>query len=158
MDADAEADGEAGRGELLQDLEVDLVGLVAAAVRGVVGQAEQAGLGEQGEELAREAAGVLLLGRPGGDLALGDVADERDEVPGLLRGQLTVHRLRGAVGHGGALLPVGRCGGARRGVSGAAGVSGRCRQADAASSRVTEAADQRLWRLSMPDRRHRVTG
>ena len=31
VDADAEADGEAGGGELLEDLEVDLVRLVAAA-------------------------------------------------------------------------------------------------------------------------------
>lgn len=105
--ADAEADGEAGRGELFEDLEVDLVGLVAAAVLGVVRQAEQAGAREQGEQLAREATGVLLLGRLRDDLLLPDVADERDQVPGLLRGQLPVHRLRGAVGHGGALLPVG---------------------------------------------------
>ncbi|MEY9489892.1 hypothetical protein RKD26_005686 [Streptomyces calvus] len=40
--ADAEADGEAGRGELFEDLEVDLVRLVAAAVLGVVGQPEEA--------------------------------------------------------------------------------------------------------------------
>lgn len=65
MDADAEADGEAGRGELFEDLEVDLVRLVAAAVRGVVRQAEQAGRGEEGEGLAGEAAGLLPLGRPG---------------------------------------------------------------------------------------------
>ncbi|BFO19808.1 hypothetical protein SHKM778_61960 [Streptomyces sp. KM77-8] len=52
MHADAEADGEAGRGELLEDLEIDLVRLVAAAVLGVVGEAEEAGLGEQGEQLA----------------------------------------------------------------------------------------------------------
>ena len=110
MHADAEADGEPGRGELFEDLEVDLVRLVAAAVLGVVRQAEQSGLGEQGEDLAREVAGVLLLGRLGRDLALGDVADERDQIPGLLRGQLAVHRLRGAVGHGDALLPVGHCG------------------------------------------------
>ena len=57
------------------------------AVLGVVGQAEQAGLGQQGEQLAREAAGFLLLGGPGGDLALRDVADEREQVPGLVRGQ-----------------------------------------------------------------------
>ncbi len=76
MDADAEADGEAGRGEFLQDLEVDLVGLVAAAVLGVVRQAEQAGAREQGEEFTREAAGVLLLGRLRDDLLLRDVADE----------------------------------------------------------------------------------
>ena len=36
--ADAEADGEPGRGELLEDLEVDLVRLVAAAVLGSYGR------------------------------------------------------------------------------------------------------------------------
>ena len=41
MDADAEADGEPGRGELLEDLEVDLVRLVAAAT--VPGTAVRAG-------------------------------------------------------------------------------------------------------------------
>ncbi|CAM5638611.1 hypothetical protein SALBM217S_02227 [Streptomyces griseoloalbus] len=87
MHADAEGDGEAGPGELLQDLEVDLVRLVAAAVLGVVRQAEQAGLGQQGEQLPGEAARFLLLGGPGGDLALCDVADEREQVPGLVRGQ-----------------------------------------------------------------------
>ncbi len=76
MDADAEADGEAGRGQLFEDLEVDLVRLLPAAVLGVVGQAEQAGVGEQGEDLAREGPGVLLLGRPRGDLTLRDLADE----------------------------------------------------------------------------------
>lgn len=99
MHAGAEAHGEAGRGEFLEDLEVDLVRLVTAAVLDVVGQAEQSRFREQGEDLAREESGVLLLGRLRGDLALRDVADERDQIPGLVRGQLTVHRLRGAVGH-----------------------------------------------------------
>ncbi|MGX1253992.1 hypothetical protein RKD48_006503 [Streptomyces ambofaciens] len=111
MHADAEADGEPGRGQLLEDLEVDLVRLLAAAELGVVGQPQQAGVGQEGEDLAREASGVLLLGRARGDLTLRDVADERDQVPSLIRGQLPVHRLRGAVGHGDALLPVGHIGG-----------------------------------------------
>ncbi|GDY72538.1 hypothetical protein SAV31267_020230 [Streptomyces avermitilis] len=41
VDADTEADGEAGRSELFEGLEVDLVRLVAASVLGVVGQAEE---------------------------------------------------------------------------------------------------------------------
>lgn len=116
MDADAEADREAGRRELFEDLEVDLVGLVAAAVLGVVREAEQSRTGEQGEDLAREDSGVLFLGRPRGDLALRDVTGQRDQIPGLVRGQLPVHRLRGAVGHGDALLPVGHIGGRTPGV------------------------------------------
>ncbi len=116
VDADAEADGETGRGQLLQHLEVDLVGLVAAAVVGAVGKSEEAGFGEEGEDLAREVAGFLLLGRPGSDLLGHDVADERDELPGLLGGQTAFHRLRGTVGHDGALLPVGRCDGRALGV------------------------------------------
>jgi hypothetical protein len=65
VDADAEADGESGRGQLLEDLEVDLVRLVPAAVLGVVRQAEKPGFGEQSEDLAREEPGVLLLRRLG---------------------------------------------------------------------------------------------
>lgn len=76
MDADAEADGEPGRGELLEDLQIDLVRLVAAAEFRVVRKSEQSGLGKQGEDLAREVPGVLLLGRVRGDLALGDVPDQ----------------------------------------------------------------------------------
>ncbi len=116
MDADAEPDGEPGGAELFECLEVDLVRLVPAAVGGVVGQAQESGLGEQGEDVARETARVLLLCGPRHDLPLGDVADERDELPGLVGGQTAFHQLRGTVGHDGALLPVGRCGGHARGV------------------------------------------
>lgn len=125
MDADAEGDGEAGGGKLFEHLEVDLVRLVPTAVGGVVREAEQARLGEQGEEFAWEVARFLLLGRFGDDLPLGDVAYEGDEVLGLLGGQLTFHRVRGAVGHGGALLFVGHYGGrARRAATTPTGVRG----------------------------------
>ncbi len=116
VDADAESDGEPGGGQFLQDLEVDLVGLVAAAVGGTVREAQESGLGQEGEHLAREDARFLLLGRPGSDLLRHDVADELDELPGLLGGQTAFHRLRGTVGHDGALLPVGRCDGRALGV------------------------------------------
>lgn len=54
VDADAEADRETGRGELFEYLEVDLVRLVAAAVFGVVREAEQSRFGEEGEGLPGE--------------------------------------------------------------------------------------------------------
>lgn len=116
VDTDTETDGEPGGREFFENLEVDLVRLVSAAVGGVVRQTEESGLGEQGEDFAREPAGVLLLRRPWRDLPLDDVADQRDKLPGLLGGQTTLHQLRGTVGHDGALLPVGRCGGRARGV------------------------------------------
>jgi len=127
--AQAQADGQAGRGQFLQDLQIDLVRLVPAAVLRVVGQAEQARAGQEAEHLTGETAGVLLLGRLRGDLVPGDVTHERDQLPGLVRGQLPVHRLRGAVGHGDALLPVGHSGGRTPWVGGSAGGflgAGRC--------------------------------
>ncbi len=117
VDADAQADGEPGRGQLLQDLEIDLVGLVAAAVLGRVRQAQQAGFGEQTEDLTRETSRVLLLRGPGRYLALGDLPDEGEQIPRLFRRQLTLHRLRVAVGHGVGLLPV-RAPAVRPGVGG----------------------------------------
>ena len=59
--------------DLLEDLQVDLVGLAAAAVLLGVGQPEHAGPAEQPEDVAREGlgglglggAGVQLLGRRG---------------------------------------------------------------------------------------------
>ena len=51
--------------ELLEDLEVDLVGLAAAAVLLGVGQPEQAGLPEQCEHVAREGLAGLVCGGAG---------------------------------------------------------------------------------------------
>ncbi|BBJ39438.1 hypothetical protein SSPO_021560 [Streptomyces antimycoticus] len=104
VDADAEADGQPGRRELLQNLQIDLVRLVAAAELLGLDQPQQPGLGQQGEQLAGEVPGGLLLGGPGLDLPFDQLADERNQVAGLLGGQLAFHRLRAVVGHGGALL------------------------------------------------------
>ena len=88
--------------DLLEDLEVDLVGLVAAAVLLGVGQRQQAGLAEHPEDLAREGLGGLRLGRPRRELLGRDLAGEGEQVAGLVGGQLA------ASGQGQAL-----CGGAR---------------------------------------------
>lgn len=144
MHADAEADGQPGRRELFQHLEVDLVRLIAAAELTVVGEAEQPRVGQQGEDLAGEAAYVLLFGGPGADLPLRDLSYEREQIAGLFGGQLTFHRLRGAVVHGGALLPHRarrrrvRCG-TRRRVS--------VLSQPILPSRITEGPVQRLRRL-----------
>ena len=60
-DADARPDGR----DLLDHLEVDLVGLAAAAVLLGVGQAEQPGAAQRAEHLAREGLGGLGLGHGG---------------------------------------------------------------------------------------------
>ena len=121
MHADAEPHGQPGGGELFEHLEIDLVRLVPATVSGVVGEAEQTGLGQQTKKFAREASGLLLPGRVGGDLTLDDLAYEGEEILRLLGGQLTVHRLLGAIGHGGALLPVWALRRHTQGVAGAVG-------------------------------------
>ena len=53
------------RGDLLEHLQVDLVGLAAAAVLLGVGEPEHAGLAEHREHVAREGLGGLGLGDPG---------------------------------------------------------------------------------------------
>ena len=58
--ADAERDAGPARRELLDDLQVDLVGLAAAADVLAEGQAEQAGVPERAEHLAREALLALV--------------------------------------------------------------------------------------------------
>lgn len=164
VDADAETDGEPGGGQFFQDLEVDLVGLVTATVDGVVRKSQKSGLGQEGEDLSREDSGFLLLGRPGSDLLRHDVADERDELPGLLGGQTAFHRLRGTVGHDGALLPVGRCGGRALGVGEAppGDLPEVTREKQTAPPilpfRVTGGTVIGCGGMSMPDRMPPVTG
>ncbi len=83
MHADAQADREPAAGELLHDLEVDLVGLVAAAVLAGVGQAEQSGPSEGGEDVAGEDGVLLVLGRAWGDLLVHDLPGQLQELFGL---------------------------------------------------------------------------
>ncbi len=71
------------RAELLEDLQVDLVGLAAAAVLLGVGQAEHADLPEHPEDVAREGLARLVGGRAGRELLVGEVAHELDQVGGL---------------------------------------------------------------------------
>ena len=63
MHADAEPDRQPGAGQLLDDLQVGLVGLAAAAEPSGYGQAEQPGLAERRELLPREPAVALGLRR-----------------------------------------------------------------------------------------------
>ena len=63
--ADAHPDARPGRRDLLQHLEVDLVGLPAAAVLLGVGQAQQAGPAERREDVAGEGLVGLGLGARG---------------------------------------------------------------------------------------------
>ncbi len=81
---DADADARPHRADLLEDLEVDLVGDRAPAVLLGVGQPQQPGLAELGEDVAGERPVGL-----GGDGALGqlvgrDLADQPQQVGGLL--------------------------------------------------------------------------
>ena len=82
-------------------LQVDLVGLPAAADVLTEGQAQQAGVAEQAEDLAREALLALVLPGLGGEFGVGQLAGQRDEVPGLLGGQFTVDQ-HGSPRDGGA--------------------------------------------------------
>jgi hypothetical protein len=88
--ADTERDARPAGGELLDHLEVDLVGLAAATDLLTERQAHQAGVPQQAEDLAREALLVLVLPGLGGELRVGQLARQGDEVPGLLGGQFTV--------------------------------------------------------------------
>jgi hypothetical protein len=83
--------GPAGR-ELLDHLQVDLVGLAAATDVLAEGQSEQSGVPEHPEDLAREPLLALVLRRLGGELGVGQVAGQRDQVVRLGRGQFAVDR------------------------------------------------------------------
>ena len=62
MDADADPDRQPRARELLEDLQVDLVGLASPAELLVEGQRQQTRLAERAEYVARESTG-LLIGR-----------------------------------------------------------------------------------------------
>lgn len=78
--------------DLLQDLQVDLVGHVAAAPALGVGQPEQAGLAEQPELVPREALGLLVLGREWFQLVAGEFGRQREQVGVLAVGKQALDR------------------------------------------------------------------
>ena len=92
MHADAQGDARPAGRELLDDLEVDLVRLAAAADVLAEGQAEQPGLAQGPEGLAREPLLPLELRRVRRQLGVGQLAGEREEVVGLAGGQFAVDR------------------------------------------------------------------
>ena len=81
---DADADARPHRRDLLEHLEVDLVGQTAPAVLLGVGQTEQAGAAEHPEDLAREGLGAFGLGDQRGELLGRELAHQRDQVDGLV--------------------------------------------------------------------------
>ena len=85
--------------ELLDDLQVDLVGLAAAAVLLGVGQAEQAGLAQGAEHLAREPAVGLVRRGLRRELLAGQLAGQVEQRRGLLGRQVTVDGHRSARQH-----------------------------------------------------------
>ena len=90
MHADAEADGEPAGRQLLHDLQVDLVRLPAPAVLLGVGQAEQPGAAQRGEDLAGEPAGLLVAGGARRQLGGDELTGQVEQVTGLRRRQLAV--------------------------------------------------------------------
>ena len=87
MHRDPDADAGPDRGDLLDHLEVHLVGLATAAVLLGVGQPEQPGATERAEHLARERLGGLGLGDLRQQLALRDVTYQLEEGSGFLGGK-----------------------------------------------------------------------
>ena len=150
--ADAEADGEAGGGELLEDLEVDLVRLVAAAVFASRRAGRAVRTRESRVKTSRGKCPASSSSAACGAISrCGDVADERDQIPGLLRGQL---RSTGCGARSGMATLSSLSGAAAdaRGVGGAAG-SHWC-QADARVSGSRKLLTSGCGAVSMPDRRH----
>jgi hypothetical protein len=86
MDAHAHGDRHPDAGDLLDHLEVDLVGLAAAPVQLGIGQGEQAELAAGAEGLRGEAAGPLEGVDLGGEFLAAYVPGHLDELTGLLRG------------------------------------------------------------------------
>lgn len=90
VDAGGDGDGRPARGELFEDLEVDLVGLASAAVLLRVRQAEETGLAEGREEPFGVRLGGLVLVHLGRELLVGDLPGEGDEVRCLGGGKQAV--------------------------------------------------------------------
>ncbi|KWT62026.1 hypothetical protein ADL21_10700 [Streptomyces albus subsp. albus] len=144
MHADAETHGQPGGRQLLQHLEVDLVGLLTAAELLAVREGEQPGLGEQREDLPGETPRLLLLRGGGPDFTLDEIPYQRQQVAGLLRGQPAVHRPGAVLVHA-ALSSLSGAATARPRVEAAPPVDPHSAQ-QMIAHRVAEGGDLQLWR------------
>lgn len=90
VDAGGDGDGRPARGELFENLQVDLVRLASAAVLLRVRQAEESGLAEGREESLGIGLGGLVLVHLGRELLVGDLPGEGDEVRCLGGGKQAV--------------------------------------------------------------------
>ena len=84
------------RAQFLEDLQVDLVRLAAAAEALRIGQAEQPRLAQRAEQPLGVGRGAFVLIDPGGQLLVGDLPGEGEENLGVPVRQQAVHR------HGGS--------------------------------------------------------
>jgi hypothetical protein len=87
------------RGDLLEDLEIDLIGLAAATPLLRLRQAEQPRRTQLGEYALGVGLGLLVRVDDRVEHLVSDIAGQRDEIFGILRRQQTVD------GHGHALYP-----------------------------------------------------
>jgi hypothetical protein len=90
VDAQPQGHARPSGGQLLDDLEVDRVGLRATADVLGEGQPEQAGVAEQPEHLAGKALLALVLRGLRCQFGVGDLAGQRDEILGLAGGQFAI--------------------------------------------------------------------
>jgi hypothetical protein len=98
VNREADADTGPGTADLLQGLEIDLVGLPRAALLLRIGHAEEAELPEHPEGVARETSGRLVGRRPRGQLGQGEVAGGGDDLLGLGGGKQALGGHQGAAG------------------------------------------------------------
>ncbi len=84
------------RAQFLEDLQVDLVGLAAAAEALRIGQAERARLAERAEQPLGIGRRAFVPIGPGGQFRVGDLPGEGEEILGALVRQEAVY------GHGGS--------------------------------------------------------
>lgn len=87
----ADGDGGPARGDLLQHLEVDRVGLTPAADVLTERQGQQPDLAQETEDLAGKPALVLELGDPWFQFLVRDVRDQFQQVTGLAGWQFTFY-------------------------------------------------------------------
>ncbi len=92
MHADRHRHRGPARGDLLQHLQVHLVGLAAAAPLLGLRQAQQARRTQLGEDPVGVGLGLLVLVDDRVEHLVGDVAGERDQFGGFFGGQETVYR------------------------------------------------------------------